>query len=171
MMYEKWAEQYTFSGYGQKFRFTVANMAAIARRGSWNPIIRETAVRLTSALPERDYRSEYRALHQFVRDRIRFIRDTANAELLQTPDTTLRLGAGDCDDKTTLLCSLLLSIGQHCGFSTIKTEGHVFPCLYPFSHVYPVVYDNGRWVALECVRPVDPGVEAEYTLRKIYVLS
>ena len=125
----------------------------------------ELACDLTATLEPRDYTGEYQALHAYVRDNIRFVRDTSGIELVQTPVITLQFGAGDCDNKSTLLASLLLSIGHTCAFAVIKTESGSY-----WDHVYVEVNYNGAWIPLETVRPVDPGVEAEYAEKVRYVL-
>jgi transglutaminase-like putative cysteine protease len=164
-MYSFKSELHSFADYKSKYNFTVNKMRDLISAGAWNPIVRHTALKIIRNVPERDHNAEYHALHAFVRDKIRFVRDTYNKELLQTPEITLSMAAGDCDDKTTLLCALLLAIGLPAAFATIKTGGQYF------SHVYAMVNDNGKWIPLETVRNVPAGIEAEYSERVIYVLA
>src|SRR5882757_3024017 len=53
--------------------------------------VRVTAQRLVQGCPEKDDACEAAILQAFVRDKIRYIRDTRSAELIQYPDKTLLL--------------------------------------------------------------------------------
>jgi transglutaminase-like putative cysteine protease len=80
-------------------------------------------------------------------------------ETLQTPKELLRTKQGDCDDKATLLATMLQTIGFPTRFCAVGVrEG-------PYSHVlveakapgHPKADRNG-WVALETILPgVEPG--------------
>lgn len=77
----------------------------------------------------KDYTSELRTLHAFVRDHVRYVRDVDGVETLQTPVQTLNVLAGDCDDKAMLFNALAGSIGFPTRFAAIGVRGE------PFSHV------------------------------------
>ena len=69
--------------------------------------IRTTAGNLVFLTPEKNDLAEVEALFNFVRDNIRCLKDVHAVETLTTPDRTLQLGYGDCDDQVVLLGSLL----------------------------------------------------------------
>ncbi len=116
-----------------------------------NPTVRELALSLIRSLPQKDYVGEARALHNYVKNSIRYVRDIADTEVLQTPLKTLEYGQGDCDDKSTLLAAMLESIGHTTRFHAMGfTKGSV-------SHVTVEDLLNGRWVALETTEPVGMG--------------
>lgn len=110
---------------------TLRLMRDLARAAVRDPSqrVREVALGIVGTLPERAYFSEIRALHEFVRDRIRYVRDPADLELVATPEKTLQYAQGDCDDKSTLLAALLESIGHPARFVAVGINGG------PFSHV------------------------------------
>lgn len=132
-------------------RVTLAAMAKFARNGARAPVVRETALNVIAALNQKDYRGEMTSLHRFVRDSIRYVRDVHNVETVQTPEKTLEYSAGDCDDKSTLLASLLLSVGHPARFVAVgKQWGQ-------YSHVYVESLLGTRWVPLESTEPVEAG--------------
>src|ERR1700691_3039804 len=88
--------------------------------------IRLTAISLTAGVQQRDWLGHVQALQRFVRDSIKFMRDPDQFELVQTPQKTLEIGAGDCDDKATLLAALLESIGHPAQFIAIGLNGDTF---------------------------------------------
>lgn len=133
-------------------------MARLARQGLRDQTIRNAAVQITTkgfldgtGLQQKDFEGEAKRIHAFVRDQIRYVRDTDNVELLHDPVTLLQIGAGDCDDKAILLASLLGSIGHPTRFIAVAFE----PGRY--SHVWLQDYLAGHWVDLEPTEPLPFG--------------
>jgi hypothetical protein len=108
---------------------------------------------LTGGLEAYDRAGEVRELHRFVRDSIRYVGDVYGMETVQTPQATLEVGAGDCDDKSALLASLLLSIGHPVRYVLARTKPQDPTS---FSHVYVETPIRGRWVPLETIVPGKP---------------
>lgn len=130
---------------------TLNYMRAFVNEYKFTPTIRELALQLTRNLPQKDYTAEARVLHDFVQSRIRYVRDIADTEVLQTPVKTLEYGQGDCDDKSMLLSALLESIGHTTRFHAMGfSRGKV-------SHVMVEDLINGEWVPLETTEPVSMG--------------
>lgn len=136
-------------------RETLRVMREFIQRGKVNPTIRALAVDLTNHLPQKDFTGEVKALHEFVRDRIRYVRDTDGVDTLHFAQTVLEQGAGDCDDKVILLASLLESIGHPTRSVAIALRPGLF------SHVYLETRPRGmaRWIPLETTEPVPMGWE------------
>jgi hypothetical protein len=86
-------------------------MFRIVENSKSSPEIRLLALSLVRSLPSKDHLSEARAFFDFVRKNIRYTRDVFNMETLQTPEKTLEVGNGDCDDMVMLLSALLFSVG------------------------------------------------------------
>lgn len=126
-------------------------MARLAREASKTLPVRLAALQLVEKLPQHDRPGEIRALFEFVRDRIRYVRDIRGVETIQTPERTLQLKQGDCDDQSTLLAALLLSIGHPARFHAIGFRPG------RFSHVFTEVYLGNRWIPLETTENWDPG--------------
>jgi len=123
---------------------TLKLMAGLVRQYKRDPMIRDTAISLVAGLRPRDWSGEARALYEYVRDRIRYTRDVSGVETLQTPPVTMELEAGDCDDKSTLLSTLLESIGHPTRF---VATGYQEP--QAFSHVYIETLLGTKWMPLD----------------------
>lgn len=130
-------------------RQTLEIMRGLVRQGRSDVRVRETAVQIVrgAGIPGHDFARELATLFAFVRDRIRFTRDPVGVELLQGARYTLERGAGDCDDKATLLAALLESIG-HPAELRFRAIG-VRPGSPQFSHVYVVARLGGREIPLD----------------------
>jgi len=130
---------------------TLKTMRDITKRYKTSIPIRTLAVALTNGLRQKDWHGEIKALHEFVRDKIRYVRDITDVETLQMPDITLKIGAGDCDDKSMLLASLLESINHPTRFVAVGFRPDVY------SHVYVESRIGNRWIPLETTEPVPMG--------------
>lgn len=131
---------------------TLKAMAALTRQYRRDPGIMQLARSLVADLPQYDRVGEVKALHAFVRDHIRYTNDPKDVELLQTPKATLEMGTGDCDDKSTLLASLLEAIGRPARFVALA-----FKPFANYSHVLTETRLGKGWVPLETIKPVAAG--------------
>jgi transglutaminase-like putative cysteine protease len=127
-------------------------------------IVRKLALDLTQAgwggpggVPQHDFTGEAQRLFEFVRDRIRYVKDIDGVETLHPAEWVLHLGAGDCDDKAILLAALLLSLGHAPRFVAVAFEPDLF------SHVWVQDYLAGRWVDLEATENLPFGVAVPLT--------
>lgn len=127
---------------------TLRLMSRMVTRYKRRSEVRETALSLIADVAPKNWRGEVNALFVFVRDHIRYTRDIRGVETLQIPTVTLDLSSGDCDDKSTLLASLLESVGHPTRFVAV---GYKSPDSY--SHVYVESRINNRWVALDATMP------------------
>jgi hypothetical protein len=134
-------------------RATLQIMKQMVKDGKKSMVIRNKAIALTKHLGQKDFFGEVQALHAYVRDNIRYLLDTDDVELVQTPEATLRVGCGDCDDKTTLLCALLGSIGHPSRFVAVGFSPNVY------EHVYCETLIGNTWVACETTEPWGLGQE------------
>lgn len=127
---------------------TLREMRDIVRTWRKHPRIRNRAIELTSGCPSKAWACEVHRLHEFVRDRVRYVQDVRGVETLQTPEHTLRLRAGDCDDQCILLASLLEAVGHPARFVAVA-----FRPGGQFSHVFTETQVGGYWVACETTEP------------------
>jgi transglutaminase-like putative cysteine protease len=126
-------------------------MQKIAEQSKNNFEVRATALRLVESLPQKDFLSEVKAIHRYVRDDIRYVKDIEGVETLATPIQTIRMGQGDCDDKSLLAAALLVSIGHPSRFVAVgRTPGI-------FEHVLVETKIKERWVPVETTEPVPVG--------------
>ena len=130
---------------------TLAYMRAYVEEYKIHPAVRELALKLTRNLPQKDFDGEARVLFDYVQNSIRYVRDINGVETVQTPLKTLEYGAGDCDDKASLLAALLESLGHETRFYAVGFR----PA--NVSHVLLQCKIHGQWVALETTEPVAYG--------------
>lgn len=125
-------------------RATLRYMGEFVKQYQKDPLILATAKELTQFLDSHDYAGEAREIFNFVRDQVRYVRDPVRAELVQDPAFTLKNRYGDCDDKSTLLATMLESIGHPARFIAV---GFTRPG--EFEHVYVESKIGNRWIPMD----------------------
>jgi len=112
--------------------------------------IRALAIKITihNGAGTKQFKQEAKALFEWVRDEIKWIRDVKGYETLQYPHRTIAFGGGDCDDLSILGSTLAKAIGIRTRFVAIAADADN-PSQY--SHVYYEVdpLDNGKWIACD----------------------
>ncbi len=129
-------------------RSTLQIMAQLVKQYRTDMAIREFAAQLVSGVEAQNYTDEVKQLFYFVRDNVRYLQDINDVETVQTPDYTLNMRFGDCDDKSVLLASLLESIGHPARFIAV---GYSIPGEY--DHVFVETLIGKRWIALDAIVP------------------
>lgn len=128
---------------------TLSLMARIARAYSKLPqfyvLAREVVA--TAGVEGKDYAGEAEALWQFVRDNVTYRRDIEGVESVQTPDRTLELASGDCDDQSVLSATLARTLGFPVRFVAAGIGGS------DLEHVWPEVRIGDSWFALDTTEP------------------
>lgn len=85
-------------------------------------------------LRDGDVRGLCDAVYQWVRARVRYWKDTAGVETIQSPNITLALGIGDCDDLSVLAATILQAAGVKTNWLLIGYTAdypeHVCVCCY-----------------------------------------
>jgi hypothetical protein len=99
---------------------------------------------LTAAgAPSYDRKAEVGALFAFVRRNFRYVKDPTLVELIHTPEKLLEVRSGDCDDFTVIIGSLLGAVGYETRVAIVGPVAGIW------SHTFPEVWLDGRWVALD----------------------
>lgn len=156
----------------QGVKATLEIMSGLTKDAKKNITIRTKAANLVQGLPQKDRLGEIRALFNFVRDNIRYVRDIRNVETQYFPEQVLLQEFGDCNNKSVLLASLLESIGHPTRFKAVGFRpGH-------FSHVFVETFAPSRqrrfgdvqWLALDATenRPMGwypPGIMSAMVVR------
>lgn len=130
---------------------TLEWMRRLALQAQSSLKMRDLAAAIVRNVWPRDYASEYTALLNWVRRNIRYIRDPRTVEQVQTPDATLAILSGDCDDMATLLAALVGHLGgasQFCAGAFKEHNGR--PVL---SHVWCEALEpvTRTWIVLDPV--------------------
>jgi hypothetical protein len=99
---------------------------------------------------EKDQLGEVKAVHDWVMNHLRYVRDPYGIEFLTYPETlAFDRTDGDCDDHVILEAAMLGSIGIPTRFITVGFQGK------PYSHVYMGAMLNNNTELL----PLDPIVK------------
>ncbi|MGH7596238.1 MAG: transglutaminase-like domain-containing protein [bacterium] len=127
---------------------TVRHIIALIKAGVKDFCVRQTAIDilLANGIRPKDYRGEIAALFEWVKHNIRYTRDIHRVELLHTPRRMLELRAGDCDDMTILLATMLKSIGHPVRLVLVGFNPHKKKL---FTHIYLEAYCKGWWIPLD----------------------
>lgn len=144
----------TIPGGDKGTKATLERMSSIVIRSikdkKAGAILRGMAIKITSkaGCKTKQFHCEAKALFEWVRDNIKWIRDVRGFETLQFPQRTIAFGAGDCDDLSIVLATFAISIGIPTKFRAIGAN----PAKRnQFTHVY-VMLDpagNGKWIAAD----------------------
>lgn len=133
---------------------TVALMRAAVREARTLPGIIHAAQSIVGLVAPHDFNSEARTLYEFVRSRVRYVRDVHDVETLTAPLHVLDRMCGDCDDKSMLLASLYEAVGFPTRFVMAGYHGNLF------EHVYLQVLVDDCWVTADPTVPESFGWEA-----------
>jgi len=79
----------------------------------------------------RDWLGEVSALSEHIKNNVRYTLDTFGMDTYRTPDRTLELAIGDCDDMTALAGAVLQAVGYPVWIKIIQTRGNE-----DFHHIY-----------------------------------
>lgn len=132
-------------------RATLKRMSELVEYGKKTADVRQKATDLTKYLAGKNWSAEVETLWDFVKNKVRYVRDIRGVETLYSPDVTLQQMSGDCDDKAMLLAALLESIGHPTRFVAVGFS------LGEYSHVFPETLIGAKWVPLETTEDVSIG--------------
>ncbi len=122
-------------------------MKELARKRASHPKIRALALNILRQYGTRshDYLSECQAIGDFVKNHVAYVRDIEGVEQLHDPlymveEVERGTAAGDCDDMSLLIATLLLSVGGRPLYRAVRYQGK----FGPFNHIYTVCYDRNN---------------------------
>lgn len=124
----------------------VGTMVQYAQDACEDPDFREYVSDCCAGLLQGDYNGEILALYYDVCQNIRYMKDPLGVEMVQTPQRTLRVRSGDCDDMATLLAAMLMAAGHRARFALVG-----FRRGGPPTHVYVEAAVPGGWKTLDPV--------------------
>jgi hypothetical protein len=145
---------------------TITHIQALIRAGAKDFYVRQKAIDilLAKAVKPKDYLGEIKALFEWVQHNIRYTKDPFRVELLHSARRMLELRAGDCDDMTILLGSMLVAIG-HPVRLVLTGPDPLRPKL--FSHIYLEAFHKGRWIPLDATMPYPMGWEPQTFVKQV----
>lgn len=126
---------------------TVDVMKQVAHERAGHPKIRKLTLNVLNhyGVKSHHYADEAKAVGDYVKRKVRYVKDPAGIEQLHDPlmlvDQIERgIARGDCDDMALLIASMLLSIGHRPKFRTVRYRTYTGG----YNHIYVVDYaQNG----------------------------
>lgn len=145
---------------------TLKHIQALIRTGAKDFYVRQKAIDilLEKAIRPKDYLGEIKTLFEWVQQHVRYTKDPFRVEVLHSARRLLELRAGDCDDMTILLGSMLEAIG-HPVRLVVTGPDPLRPKL--FSHIYLEAYHQGRWIPLDATMPYPMGWEPRTLVKQV----
>lgn len=133
----------------------VGYISKLITKHKTDPRVRQIAVQAVSrkcgdawCTPEKNHLAELRAVFNYTRRNMRYVRDAHNVDTFQSVSRSFEFGGGDCDDFTIAIGTLLMSIGYPVLLIVIRTVGSP-----DWNHIYPKAgvppRAPVRWVALD----------------------
>lgn len=147
-------------GYGDHSIYnTVDRMKGHVMMASRHPYVREWARHVLGNVFAYDKWGEGEAIHNFVRDNVRYTRDPLGWEYVQTPPHLLEgirqykmkeapRPIGDCDDMTTLGLAMAKAVGFPTAIRIVSYRPD-----RKYQHVYGLVNVEGQWIPFDSIRP------------------
>jgi transglutaminase-like putative cysteine protease len=130
--------------------------------GSHSPVILDLAADLAREHAPMDKAAQSQALWAYVKGTIFYLEDPYTDDHFQSPEVTIKRGAGDCDDQAILLGALLRSIGIQTRLVFVFDSPPTGDAMEFPAHVYlegNVGRSHGEqiWAAMETIPVPGPG--------------
>lgn len=122
---------------------TIKLMRAAVNAAKVDPVMIQKAIDIIYLQPQMNEDAEVSALFEYVRDRIRYVRDVVGIETLADPRMTMLRMVGDCDDQSALLATLLECVGYPTRFVMAGYHSR------DFEHVYVQALAREEWVSMD----------------------
>ena len=153
-------------------------MQRVARARASHPLVRQLALNilLDYDVLSQHYINEALAIGNFVKEKVRYVRDIQGVETLHDPLTLIDqikrgVAQGDCDDISLLIATLLLSIGHSPFYKAVKYKKGI----KTYQHIYVVVFERNpgqkkkREIVLDGILKIKPiGSEVPHAVGKLY---
>jgi len=145
---------------------TLAAIGGLIAASEQTPVVRLSALSILDQynVSAADSYSAMAALFDWTRRNVQYLPDPTDIELVQSPENTLKLLVGDCDDQATLMGAFAANLGIP---ARLVTVGHDPDAM---EHIYPEALLNGQWTAMDTTVPNPFGFRPQLPYRKIYDL-
>ena len=106
----------------------------------------------------RDWAGEVQQIGSAIQNSERYTLDTYNIDTYRTPQRTLQMALGDCDDMAALGGAVLQAVGYPIMIKVIQMNGQA-----DFHHIYLMVglppHDPRNWIAFDPTQDIPVGAE------------
>ena len=143
-------------------------ISKMIKAGKANPKIRELVSKILhdKSVEEKDWDAEVEAVFEWVRENVRYTRDTEGLDTYTEPLKTVELAIGDCDDLSILIGSMLGAIGYPFKLKVVSMTGA------GWDHVYPLVgmppFAPTKWIPLDASIELPLGSEVVSKEHRIF---
>lgn len=144
---------------------TLKIMRNLVRESKKSLRVRSLALQITQNLPAKNWALEVSALHEWVKNNIRFVRDIRDVETVHDAERVLYFKQGDCDDKSILFASLAESIGHPTRFVAVGFSPEMY------EHVYTETLIGRKWVASDTTENRPFGWSAPDPVTKLIIYN
>ncbi len=134
--------------------------------------IRVRAEHIIGGVSERNEEGEINSIYDWLTDHFHYVQDPPGLELVKTPErmddevTVKGKFMGDCDDATSYLAALLLSIGYPVSLVVVAPQDSENK---DYRHIFLRVWKRGRWYPLDpTAKRHGPGWEVPHTRERSY---
>lgn len=129
--------------------------------------IRKLTLSIVKNNANKDYIGEVKSIHRWVKNNIRYVKDIRGIETLQTPEKTVEIGQGDCDDHAILVATMLEVIGHPARLKAIGFMANTFQHVYTETKLGAKT--KNMWIAVETTEPWPLGKAPENPTEKMIV--
>lgn len=150
-------------------RATLKIMSRLVSQGKTRYPVRDLALKIVRRNGNKDYIGEVKSIHAWVKKNIRYVKDIRGIETVQTPEKTIEIGQGDCDDHSVLVATLLETIGHMTRFKAIGFAPNIFQHVYAETMLGPQT--KNMWIAVETTEPWPLGKAAKDPVSTIVVFN
>lgn len=151
------ATEFTLSAGPDGVKQTLYLMARLTRQYRSNPYITTQARLALRNVSGKNFKGEAAALLRYVQNAIRYTQDPVDVEHLTAPDILLRdVRAGDCDDMSLLLGTLLQAVGHPVRYVAV---GFDYDPPGELTHVFVQTRIGNAWLSLDPSEPYAAGWE------------
>jgi len=149
----------------------IGDAKRLIEKAKYNPLIRSIAVQVIKRrkVPHKDYLGQVRAIFDFVRSRVKYIKDPVGYDNLSSPIRTLiYTEAADCEDFAVALASLLESIGIPTKLKLVATRGPRYDHIYVLAGI--PLDGKVKWMPLDATlaRTKPMGYEVSYKKARVF---
>jgi len=130
-------------------RKTLRLMRGMITRAKRDFDFRRLALDIVRDLPPKNWKAEARAIQEWVKQNVRYVRDIQGIETLHSPQKILEYRQGDCDDQAMLVATLLESIGFSTRLHAIGFRPGSYSHVFADVQLAPGKNALPRWFSVE----------------------
>lgn len=143
------SEDYPVAEHSASIAQRVQSMAEIITEARGMVVFRNIIAPLINGTVNGGPDIELQAIYDYVKEKIRFVRDPRGIDYIYDPVATLQRGIGDCDDHVVVLGSLVQAIGYPIKIRAISLDGRHYTHVYVLAGVMDA--DGGMWIPMDTV--------------------